>query len=238
MGRRRRSRRRTRVRAHSIPCVDDVKRKGEREREREKEKRTNKCKRAKRFLLQLAAIHMHGCMHALITITTSDSSTMSTTQKQLSVKERKCGRLSLHSFSSASCVDPCRFSSFSASSEEGRKLDDKWISLTLSCRRAERTHRLLSKRNEGKEHRFASVSRQRREEEKAGNLFSCPDGRYAVLSDSRLSLSKCFSAGVSRLTGLLRDEETSLVIGHDTSNRWLLFFLSRWKWIVTVFLTF
>ena len=65
------------------------------------------------------------------------------------------------------------------------------------------TQRLLSKRNEGKEHRSAPVSRleneeeSERKEEKAGNLFSCPDGRYAVLSDSRLSLSKCFSAGVS-----------------------------------------
>jgi hypothetical protein len=32
---------------------------------------------------------------------------------------------------------------------------------------------------------------------KAGNLFSCPNGRYVVLSDSLLSLSKRLYAGVS-----------------------------------------
>jgi len=66
------------------------------------------------------------------------------------------------------------------------------------------THNILSKRKEeGKEHHFAPVQRRERERErwegrkKAGNLFSCPNGRYVVLSDSLLSLSKRLYAGVS-----------------------------------------
>jgi hypothetical protein len=114
-------------------------------------------------------------------------------QKQMLVEERECLLLSFGFFPllGPSC-------SFFLRLTTKKSLMINEFLLLYSHRRAAHTYHTIQKekKKERTSFRVRAKKKRKNERKKAGNLFSCPNRRYVVLSNSHLSLSNRVYAGV------------------------------------------